>query len=58
MANRWDRRRVEEDLRGLIAGDVDCDERRAMLYADDGSIHELLPLGIVRPRRIDDVIEA
>ena len=48
--------RVEEDLRGLIAGDVRCDSAMAALYASDASIYEATPLGVVRPRTVDDVV--
>lgn len=47
---------VQDDLRGLIAGEVRCDEVFAQMYAGDGSIYEIRPLGVVRPRSIADVI--
>jgi FAD/FMN-containing dehydrogenase/Fe-S oxidoreductase len=47
--------RIEEDLRGLVAGDVLCDDASRALYATDGSLFEVWPLVIVRPRSIDDV---
>lgn len=50
-----DRRRIEEDLRGLIAGDVRCDDVFVQLYASDASVFEIPPLGVVRPRSVDDV---
>jgi FAD/FMN-containing dehydrogenase len=50
-----DRERIQQDLRGLIAGDVRCDEIYQQLYASDGSIHEIKPLGVVRPRSTADV---
>src|SRR6185369_16450123 len=51
-----DQRRLEEDLRGLVQGDVRCDNVFTQLYASDASIYELRPLGVVRPRTVDDVV--
>src|SRR3954452_11093455 len=50
-----DQQRIEEDLRGLVQGDVRCDDVFTQLYATDASIYELRPLGVVRPRMVDDV---
>jgi FAD/FMN-containing dehydrogenase/Fe-S oxidoreductase len=50
-----DRERIQQDLRGLVAGDVRCDEIYQQLYASDGSIYEIRPLGVVRPRSTADV---
>ncbi len=50
-----ERKRVEDDLRGLIAGEVFCDELIAQLYATDGSIYQVRPLGVVRPKSAADV---
>src|SRR4051794_5389498 len=50
-----DQQRIEEDLRGLVQGDVRCDDVFTQLYATDASIYELRPLGVVRPRTHDDV---
>lgn len=47
--------RIEEDLRGLVAGDVLCDDASRALHATDGSLFEVWPLAVVRPRTIDDV---
>lgn len=47
--------RIQDDLRGLIEGDVRCDDVFVQLYASDGSIYEIRPLGIVRPRSTQDV---
>ncbi|MBN2473760.1 MAG: anaerobic glycerol-3-phosphate dehydrogenase subunit C [Pirellulales bacterium] len=49
------RERIQADLRGLLAGDVRCDRVFRQLYASDGSIHEIVPLGVVRPRTVADV---
>ncbi len=51
-----ERKRVEDDLRGVIGGDVFCDELSVQLYASDASIYQVLPLGVVRPRSAEDVI--
>src|SRR3954464_9368025 len=49
------RQRIQEDLRGLVSGDVHCDDVFLQLYASDASIYELKPLAIVRPRNTADV---
>lgn len=51
-----ERQRIEEDLRGQITGEVRCDDVFVQLYATDASIYEVAPLGVVRPRTIEDVI--
>lgn len=51
-----ERQRIQDDLRGLIAGDVRCDDLFLQLYASDASIFEIKPLGVVRPRSTDDVV--
>ena len=50
-----ERKRVEDDLRGLIAGEVFCDELTSQLYATDASIYQVRPLGVVRPKTAADV---
>ena len=42
-----DRRRVEEDLRGIVTGDVLCDDASRGLYATDGSLCEVWPLAVL-----------
>ncbi|MBI1902243.1 MAG: anaerobic glycerol-3-phosphate dehydrogenase subunit C [Planctomycetia bacterium] len=49
------RSRLQEDLRGLVAGEVRCDEVFCQLYASDASIYEIKPLSIVLPRSTADV---
>jgi FAD/FMN-containing dehydrogenase/Fe-S oxidoreductase len=49
------RSRLQEDLRGLVAGEVRCDEVFCQLYASDASIYEIKPLGVVLPRSTADV---
>ncbi len=51
-----ERERLQEDLRGLVAGEVRCDDLFLQMYASDASIYEIRPLGVVRPRNADDVI--
>src|ERR1700742_3784084 len=50
-----EQQRIEEDLRGLLQGDVRCDDIFTQLYASDASIYELRPAGVVRPRTLADV---
>ena len=50
-----DRTRMAEDLRGVVAGDVIFDDAGRSLYATDASLFQLMPLGVVRPRSVDDV---
>ena len=49
------RARIEEDLRGLLDGDVRADDVFLQLYASDASIYEIKPLAIVLPRSTADV---
>jgi len=50
-----DRQRMAEDLRGVVAGEVLCDDASRALYATDASLFELWPVAVVRPRAADDV---
>lgn len=50
------RERIQEDLRGLIAGDVFGGDVFRQLFASDGSIYEIRPLLVVRPRTVADVV--
>jgi FAD/FMN-containing dehydrogenase/Fe-S oxidoreductase len=51
-----ERERIQADLRGLIAGEVRCDDVFLQMYASDASIYEIKPLGVVRPRATADVV--
>ncbi len=51
------RERIQDDLRGVIEGTVDCDNSTTLLYSTDGSIHQLRPLGVVCPRHWRDVVQ-
>ena len=48
--------RLREDLRGLIKGDVRCDEITQQLYATDASVLQSRPVCIVCPQNTDDVV--
>lgn len=49
------RERIQADLRGLVAGEVYCDDAFTLMYASDASIYQVRPLGVVRPRGVADV---
>jgi FAD/FMN-containing dehydrogenase/Fe-S oxidoreductase len=49
------RERIQADLRGLIAGEVCCDDAFTLMYASDASIYQVRPLGVIRPRGLADV---
>jgi FAD/FMN-containing dehydrogenase/Fe-S oxidoreductase len=51
-----ERERIQADLRGLVAGEVRCDDLMTQLYASDASLYEIRPLGVVRPRDTADVV--
>ncbi|HVX11867.1 MAG TPA: anaerobic glycerol-3-phosphate dehydrogenase subunit C [Pirellulales bacterium] len=52
------RERIQEDLRGLVTGEVRCDDVFLQLYASDASIYQIKPLAVVRPRTQRDVAAA
>lgn len=47
---------IERDLRGLLRGDVEFDEVTRHLYATDGGLYQIEPLGVVSPRDAEDVV--
>ncbi len=51
-----ERQRLQDDLRGIVRGDVLCDPLSTQLYASDASIYQIHPLGVVRPRSVADVV--
>jgi FAD/FMN-containing dehydrogenase/Fe-S oxidoreductase len=51
-----ERERIQDDLRGLVKGDVRCDDVFLQLYASDASIYEIKPLAVIRPRTLADVV--
>ncbi len=51
-----ERERIQADLRGLVKGDVRCDDIFVQLYSSDASIYEIRPLAVIRPRTLADVV--
>ncbi|HUS38596.1 MAG TPA: FAD-binding oxidoreductase, partial [Pirellulales bacterium] len=51
-----ERERIQDDLRGLLAGDVLCSDIFLQLYASDASVYQIPPLAVVRPRHVRDVV--
>ena len=51
-----ERQRVQDDLRGIVRGDVLCDPLTTQLYSSDASIYQIRPLGVIRPRVPGDVV--
>ena len=51
-----ERERIQADLRGLLDGQVRCDDVFVQMYASDASVYEIKPLGVVRPRGTADVV--
>src|SRR3972149_6573198 len=49
------RERIQDDLRGLVAGGGRCDALFLQLHASDAGIYEIHPLAVVRPRSCTDV---
>ena len=47
--------RLRDDLKGIVRGEVLCDDISRTLYSTDASIFEVRPLGVVLPRDEDDV---
>ncbi len=50
-----ERERIQADLRGVLQGDVLCDDLSLQMYASDASIYEIRPLGVIRPHSLEDV---
>jgi FAD/FMN-containing dehydrogenase/Fe-S oxidoreductase len=50
-----ERVRIQDDLRGLVTGDVLCDPLSLEMYASDASIYQVRPIGVIRPRNANDV---
>lgn len=49
------RERIQADLRGLLAGEVHCEDPFVQMYSTDASIYQVPPLGVARPRGVADV---
>lgn len=47
--------RLRDDLRGVVSGEVYCDEATLQLYSTDGSMFQCRPLVVVYPRSAEDV---
>ncbi|MBS0265214.1 MAG: anaerobic glycerol-3-phosphate dehydrogenase subunit C [Planctomycetes bacterium] len=50
------RKRIIEDLTPVLQGEIRCDRLTQAMYATDGSLYEIAPLGVVTPRNRDDVV--
>src|SRR5947199_5671153 len=50
-----DSRTIRDDLKGILRGDVLCDDLSRILYSTDASLFEVRPLGVVAPRDEEDV---
>src|SRR5579862_2775763 len=48
---------LEDSLRRAVTGEVRFDEGSRALYATDGSNYRQVPIGVVIPRSIDDVVQ-
>ncbi len=49
------RQRLQEDLRGLVSGEVRCDDVFLQLYATDAGLYQIRPSAVVRPRSTEDI---
>lgn len=47
--------RIQDDLRGLVSGEAQCNDFFRQLHASDASIYEIRPAAIVRPSCSADV---
>src|SRR3954451_2124521 len=52
-----DARALSAELRGAIRGEVRFDAGSRALYATDGSNYRQVPIGVVIPRDVDDVVK-
>lgn len=50
------RLRIVEDLSGVLQGEVRCDPLTVAMFATDGSLYQVSPLGVVYPRHRADVV--
>ena len=51
-----DAKALEADLRATVRGEVRFDPGSRALYATDGSNYRQVPIGVVIPRDIEDVV--
>ena len=42
-------------IENKISGEIKCDIGTRILFSTDASIYQMLPLGVVFPRNIDDI---
>src|SRR5947199_149939 len=56
-APRVDARSLERELRRRIEGEVRFDDGSRALYATDASNYRQVPIGVVVPRSVEDVVE-
>lgn len=52
------RERIQDDLRGVIDGTVECNDPITTLYSTDGSVYQMRPAAVVCPRHWRDVSQA
>jgi FAD/FMN-containing dehydrogenase/Fe-S oxidoreductase len=57
-SDRLDARALARELMGAIRGEVRFSPGSRALYANDGSVYRQVPIGVVIPRSLDDVIAA
>lgn len=50
------RQRISEDLAGELKGELRTDDVAVSIYASDGSLYQVEPLGVAWPRGRDDVV--
>ena len=50
------RRRIQEDLAGLLEGELRCDSLTLSMYSSDGSLYQIEPLAVAYPRCTDDLV--
>jgi FAD/FMN-containing dehydrogenase/Fe-S oxidoreductase len=55
---RLDRERLERELRGHLEGEVRFRPGDRAIYSTGGSNYRMLPIGVVIPKTIDDVVAA
>ena len=53
-----DVRRLEQALRRQVAGEVRFDDGARAVYSQDASNYRQVPLGVVLPRSVDDLVAA
>ena len=56
MGKAIDRRRLERDLDAAVAGEVRFDAASRALYASDASNYRQVPIGVVVPRSVEDIV--